>query len=117
MAMIFKCMYEKLWTTLCLFDLRSQSLCDCLLDRTPFGASHLEDLTQKAALAQRTGKRSKIRFRNHMLERSNPVGINETVVRTDAPITRGFGGCLDYCYDRVVEIGFSGLQNRKTPHV
>jgi hypothetical protein len=90
----------------------SKSLCDCLLDRTLFGASHLEDLTQKAALAQRTGKRSKIRFGNNMLEQINPVAINETVTNHawiwGLPITY---------YDYAAEVGFSGLQNRKTPRV
>jgi hypothetical protein len=28
-------------------------------------------------------------------------------------LTHGFAGCLDYCYGHVVEVGFSGLQNRE----
>src|SRR5277367_4624038 len=87
MAMIFNCTYEKLWTALCLFDLRFQSLCDCLWTEHPFGTSHLEDLTQKgcACSAHRQDKQDPLQESHAGV--NNPVGINEAMVRTDAPIS------------------------------
>jgi hypothetical protein len=107
--MIFGCMYEKLWTVLCLFDLRFQSLCDCLPEPNtvrsreshPKGcarSAHQQDPLQESHAGA-----------------NNPVGINETVVRNRRTnLTRGFAITAMTMRWKLV---FGALQNGKTPRV
>jgi hypothetical protein len=64
----------------------------------PSSARYLEDLTPKGCACSAHRQEKQDPLRKSRAGANNPVGINETVVRTRRTnLTRGFASCLDYC--------------------
>ena len=111
MAMIFECTYEKLWATLCLFDLRFQSLRDSSWTEHrsvyPSRGPHPKRLRSLGASAREARSASKItcwskQSRRHKME-----------LRSQDRRTK----CLDCCYGRAVEVGFRACKSEGATHL